>query len=177
MTIRRIVAFVLGVGFVFAMALVTGIGDSPPVLPVPRVEISTPLRTAVLTVLLGVIVFVVGQIAQRFFIEPIQEQRTIRKVIAHVLLSYPTTGILKKEKRQRETVRTLRGLSGQLRATLWTVPYYRFFESLGAVENKENVQSASRELAGWALAVITDDDPSASRHRSAISKALNLPQD
>jgi hypothetical protein len=134
------------------------------------------LLTAALTVVIGVVVFVLGQIIQRFFIEPIQEQRTLRKEIAYLLLSYSTTRSLKKAGLQQEASQNLLRLSGQLRATLWTIPCYRLFAFFGAAKKQENVREAGEALAGWALAVSTDDNPSASKHRSDIAKALGVPE-
>jgi hypothetical protein len=165
------VALGVGLGVIFAGALIVGV-----VRDVVTDEGASEVETALLTVVIGVVVFVLGQIAQRFFIEPVQEQRTLRKEIAHLVYSYDTTRSLKKSGLQQEASRNLRRLSGQLLSTLWTVPYYRLFESVRAVRKQGDVLAASAALAGWALAVSTDDNPAASRHRSKVAKALDIPQ-
>jgi hypothetical protein len=43
---------------------------------------------ALATALIAVVVFVAGQILQRFVLEPIQEQRRLMGKIAHALLFY-----------------------------------------------------------------------------------------
>jgi hypothetical protein len=80
------------------------------------------VMTAAITVVLGFVVFVLGQIAQRFFIEPIQEQRRVIGEIAYVVLYYGNVGSFATPELRQEALQTLRKLSGQLRASLWTVP-------------------------------------------------------
>ena len=89
------------------------------------------LLTTALTVVLGFVVFVFGQIAQRFFIEPIQEQKRVIREIAFAVLFYGNVGKFATPELRQEALETLRKLSGQLHATLWTVPRHRLFESLG----------------------------------------------
>ena len=48
--------------------------------------------TVALTILGEVVVFVGGQIAQRFFLEPIQDQRKVIGEIAYVLLYHDNVG-------------------------------------------------------------------------------------
>ena len=135
----------------------------------------TEILTAAITVVLGFIVLVLGQIAQRFFIEPIQEQTRIIGEIAYAVRYYRSLGHRSTPAERDEARRTLRKLSGQLHATLWTIPYYGLLEPRGWVEKRENVLTASSELVGWETAIVMKDDPSASRHRSAVTKALGLP--
>jgi hypothetical protein len=135
----------------------------------------TEVLTAALTVVLGFVVLVLGQIAQRFFIEPIQEQKRIIGEIAYSVRYFRNVGHRSTDAEREEAHRTLRKLSGQLYATLWTIPYYGLFEPRGWVEKRENVVTASAELVGWEIATVMKDDPAASRHRSALIKALGLP--
>ena len=135
----------------------------------------TEVLTAAITVVLGLVVLVLGQIAQRFFIEPIQEQKRVIGEIAYAVFYYANVGSMSPPDVREEAQRTLRKLSGQLQATLWAVPYYGLFESRGWVEKRENVIAASAGLVGWSNSVVMKDSPHASRHRSAIIKALSLP--
>lgn len=82
--------------------------------------------TAALTALFAVIVFVAGQLAQRFILEPIQEQRKIIGEIAFSLLFHANvmdmarranSGLIQIEE-PIEVAKTLRSLAGRLRATL-----------------------------------------------------------
>ena len=99
--------------------------------------------TAALTVFGGAVVLVVGQVVQRFFLEPMQEQRQVVGEIAHAITFDANVGRIPGEeglnetyrelldKRRDETHLRLRGLAARLRATLWTVPFYAFFERRG----------------------------------------------
>jgi hypothetical protein len=136
----------------------------------------TEVLTAAITVVLGFFVLVLGQIAQRFFMEPIQEQTRIIGEIAYAVRYFGNVGRRATSTEKEEARRTLRKLSGQLHATLWTIPYYGLFESRGWVEKRENVVTASTGLVGWSSAIVMEDDPNASRHRSAVIKALGLPR-
>jgi hypothetical protein len=91
--------------------------------------------TAALTALFAVIVFVAGQLAQRFILEPIQEQRKIIGEIAFSLLFHANVsdmaelsnaGLVQLEE-PKEVVKTLRSLAGRLRSTLYTIPFYDTF--------------------------------------------------
>jgi hypothetical protein len=136
----------------------------------------TELLTAAITVALGFVVFVFGQIAQRFFIEPIQEQRRVIGEVAYVVLYYANVSGLGKPERQQEASKKLRELAGELRSTLWTVPWYRFFQYLRLVEKRENVISASAGLVGWSNSLGLRDGTIAARHMLDVAKALNLPR-
>jgi hypothetical protein len=136
--------------------------------------------TASLTVILGFVVFVFGQIAQRFFIEPIQEQRRVIGEIAHVTVYYANVdanvGRFSEPEARLEASDTLRRLAGQLRSTLWTVPRYRLFQFFRLVKERERVLTASNNLIGWSNVVISASDrASFQEQRQAIIEALDLP--
>src|ERR1700690_459291 len=93
-----------------------------------------------LKVVLGAItattVFVLGQVAVKFFIEPIQEQRrTIGRIIddlgyyANVYLSADYAA----EDTKRECRERLRRRSSELRAATQAIPWYARWERLGVV--------------------------------------------
>lgn len=135
--------------------------------------------TAALTALFAVIVFVAGQLAQRFILEPIQEQRKIIGEIAFSLLFHANVsdmaelanaGLVQLEE-PKEVVKTLRSLAGRLRSTLYTIPFYDTFARLGFVLSKDAVKSASRSLVGWSNS-IHSGDPDV--HKKAIIKSLEI---
>ena len=123
---------------------------------------------------LGFVVFVLGQIAQRFFIEPIQEQRRGIGEIAHATVYYANVGRFSEPDARLEASATLRKLAAQLRSTLWTVPSYTLFRFLGLARQEQRVLTASDNLIGWSNAVISERDDSYER-RQAIIEALDLP--
>lgn len=134
----------------------------------------TEVLTAGVTVVLGFVVFVFGQIAQRFFIEPIQEQRRVMGEIAHATVYYANVGRFSEPEVRLEASATLRKLSAQLRSTLWTVPSYTLFQFLGLAKQEQRVLTASNNLIGWSNTVISERDDSY-KHRQAIVEALDLP--
>jgi hypothetical protein len=139
----------------------------------------TSIVTAALTALFAVIVFVAGQLAQRFILEPIQEQRKIIGEIAFSLLFHANvmdmarranSGLLQLEE-PTETAKTLRSLAGRLRATLYTIPFYSTFTRLGTIPSADAVKSASQSLVGWSNS-IHSGDPDV--HKRAIVESLKL---
>jgi hypothetical protein len=108
------------------------------------------LLTAGLTVFGGAVVLVAGQIIQRFYLEPIQEQRKTIGEIAYAL-NYDANVTRKTiaDESAEEAERRLRALASSLRATMRTTPSYRFFVRLGWVPPESNIIGASRELIGW----------------------------
>lgn len=137
------------------------------------------LVTASLTALFAVLVFVAGQFLQRFFLEPIQEQRKIIGEIAFSLLFHANVmdmsarenkGLVRLEE-PVEIVRSLRGLASRLRATLWTIPCYKLFSKLGIVPDEESVMVSTQSLVGWSNS-IHHGDPS--EHRKIVAEKLGL---
>ncbi len=112
---------------------------------------------ALVTALLAVVAFVVGQGLLRFVVEPVQEQRRLIGEVAHALLFYANVYHLEQfnrpdERRQAELEEArvaLRGLAGRLQTSLWTVPAYDTLARIGWVRKKEDILTASRELVGW----------------------------
>jgi hypothetical protein len=135
------------------------------------------LLTASITVVLGFFVFVLGQFTQRLCIEPIQEQKRVIGEIAYLLDYYRDVASVAKAGLAEEASRELRRLAGELRSTLRTVLWYRFFEVFRVVEKRENVMRATTELKGVSLSIRMKDNPAARRHMSAVIQALNIPQD
>ena len=134
------------------------------------------MLTAAITVLLGLVVLGLGQIAQKFFIEPIQEQKRVIGEIAYAVIYYGNVGDMSPPEIRVEAQQKLRDLSARLNATLWAVPRYRFFESRGWVEKRENVNAAKTGLVGWSNSVLMKDSPHGRTHRSAVIKALDIPE-
>jgi hypothetical protein len=135
------------------------------------------LLTASITVVLGFFVFVLGQFTQRLCIEPIQEQKRVIGEIAYLLDYYRDVASVAKAGLAEEASRELRRLAGELRSTLRTLLWYRFFEVFRVVEKRENVMRATTELKGVSLSIRMKDNPAARRHMSAVIQALNIPQD
>lgn len=110
-----------------------------------------------LTVLGGVVVFIVGQVFVVLFAERIRLQARTVEEIAVALLRYARdyTGPIPEDQitgDQRAFLLTaqddLRTLAARLRASALTLRWYRFFERVRLVLPRNNVIEASRGLIG-----------------------------
>ncbi len=142
------------------------------------------LVTAALTAFFGVLVFVFGQLTQRFMLEPILEQRKIIGQIAYSLLFHANVMDVSRFEREGQklvqvqepldAVRTLRDLAGKLRATLWTIPCYGLLANLRVVPKRKAIMAASSGLVGWSNSIHSGDTHV---HRRAIAENLRLPDE
>ena len=103
---------------------------------------SAALTAALTVVLAGVVVFVGGQIVQRFVLEPIQDQRKVIGEIAYVLLYHGNVGRyvpFESQQSRDDVAAALRRLAGELRATRATIPAYRRLERTPWVVKTDNL--------------------------------------
>ncbi len=90
---------------------------------------------------------VAGQIAQKWYIDPIQDlQKTIGEIRSAVLVYANTADQRVEEDLQKEARRTLRKLSGDLLGKRRVIAHYRFFERLGLLPTKESINKAAEGL-------------------------------
>jgi hypothetical protein len=114
-------------------------------------NIASSIITAVLTIIIGVISFVLGQIAIKFFIEPIQRQQEHIGKIAHYLIFYadlwanPGFG---PDDKIKEAEKKFRQLASELRALTNLVKGYYYFSSLGIVPSYIEIETSARNLIG-----------------------------
>ena len=136
------------------------------------------------TIVAGAAVFVVGQIIQRFVLEPIQEQRRViaEIAVAHVFLAnvgpvtspVPAGYLLVGGDEPIPAARLLRSLAARLRASLWTIPFYGLLTTLRVVHSRTTILEASSALIGWSNGILGGDAFAA---RSKVTTLLSLPQD
>src|SRR5215218_7318334 len=92
MTRLQAVAVVATLAVVVVAFLLAGVGDGGDSPLEAQAQAGSgeggSSNTVLTTVLAGVAVFVLGQIAQRFFIEPIQEQRKVLGEVTFAVLYY-----------------------------------------------------------------------------------------
>jgi hypothetical protein len=113
-------------------------------------ELLTAVITGASTGFVGVLVFVLGQIVLKFFIEPLQEYKEVRGEVSYALLFYANVyGELDPPEVMEEARKHLRGLAGKLRVCLHKIPCYSGFDVLGRVSKREALIRASTELVGW----------------------------
>jgi hypothetical protein len=138
---------------------------------------------------LALIGFVLTQSILKFFIEPIQEQRKLIGEVANALVVHANVSFdagskefLEKTKelpaereKIKETHEALRGFSGRLRSSLWTIPLYGLFALVRLVPKATDVMEASDGLIGWSNSLV---NPKASdlvnQYQDTVSQKLGI---
>ena len=130
---------------------------------------------ALATALIAVVVFVAGQILQRFVLEPIQEQRRLIGEVAHALLFYANRGPVGVEigsypaEDLHEAGRHLRDLAGRLRSSIFYIPLYATVSRLvDSVPSKEDALEAATQLVGLSNGVLSERSGPDNLHRRRI---------
>lgn len=124
-----------------------------------------------IAVLSGVLIFTLGQILQHFVLEPLQNyHRLIGEVAAYIIYYSNFSSVLTPPEEIKEARRKLRTLSCDLRASVWTVPFYRFWALVGVVHRRKAVMEACNELIGWSNSLGDER----SDRRDAIMKFLKF---
>jgi hypothetical protein len=125
-----------------------------------------------LTVVAGISIFIAGQIIQRWFIDPIQEQRKVIGEILYALTfyAYIRRDIFPQEKLE-EAQKAIRNLASQLYKTLATIPCYKVFELLHLVPKRKAINRASVELTNWSN---TLSFPENVMHASEVMTSLGM---
>ncbi len=130
-------------------------------------ELYQIILTSSFTIIGGVIIYVVGQIISRFFIEPIHIQKKIIGEIDDVLGFYANVycnpGIPQKEK-INEASNRFRQLATLLKSKAYLIPWYNLFAKIRIVLKSDSIKEASEELIGL----------SNSMHRESIEGLGNL---
>lgn len=141
------------------------------------------MAPTITTAFLAIVVFVLTQSFLKLVLEPIQEQKKLIGEVAHALLFYANVyhldsfGPLDEQRREEldEARKTLRGLAGQLQASLWTVPLYDTFARLGWVPRKADVLEASTHLVGWSNSLYgSTHDSQLDRRKKTIADRLGI---
>ena len=134
--------------------------------------------TASITVVVGVVVFVAGQIVVRFMIDPVHEQKKHVGLIADALIFYAdiysNPGVIDAEEVVKEASATLRSLAGQLMAKSNGVPLYWLLGALWLVPKWDSVLVARRELIGLSHSLVRGDPAQNSKSRERIERELGI---
>lgn len=113
-------------------------------------------ETVFLTVLSGVVTFVVGQLVVKLVIEPVQEMKKTIALVSHTMIEraniFQNPGVPPQEVME-ETSQQVRKLSSQLRAHLYLVPAYRVTARLFFLPTIKHVLEASSSLIGLSNSV------------------------
>ena len=117
--------------------------------------------TVWLTVISGVLTYVVGQLVLKLMIEPVQEMKKTIGQISHSLIEHANViqnpGVPSEEK-IKETSQHLRKLSSQIQTHLYLVPLYGLTAWVFRLPSRAQVLEASQCLMGLFINVfrITD---------------------
>ena len=141
--------------------------------------------TAALTLFVGILVFLFGQVTLVLFIERIRIQARTIEEIAETIVQYArdySTPVnidkLTTEKREELCSKAdhLRVLSARLRATAVTLRYYRIFEWLRLVIPREDIIKASGSLMGLSNTTPPDSDSlqNSIQFRKEVENYLNI---
>lgn len=107
--------------------------------------------TVFLTVLSGVITYILGQFVLKIILEPAQDMRRTVGEISHVLIDYAYI-IFNPGTPEEQTIHDasghLRSLGSKLRSHLYLVPYYKHTAKLFGLPSLEEVDIASKALVG-----------------------------
>lgn len=104
-----------------------------------------------LTILSGVIVFILGQLALKLLIEPIQEFRKTVADIAHALIEYANIyanpGVVGNES-EKKASEELRKLSSRLNAQMYLIPFYQIIAKIFGLPPRDKLVGAASDLIG-----------------------------
>ena len=143
-------------------------------------ELFKIVLTSCLTVLGGILVFVVGRIIEKFSIEPIHEQLRLTGEIADSLIFYAnlysSPGIGKPEKMD-EASKVLRQQASQLMAKTHAIPWYKLWQFLRIVPKHADVIEASKDLKGLSNSIHQGDPMVNHNRRKKIEKRLCIKTD
>lgn len=132
--------------------------------------------TVFLTVLSGVITFVIGQLVLKLVIDPVQELKKTIAQISHSMIDHanvianpgvPSDDVMK------ETSKHLRQLSSQLHAHLYLVPLYNVTAKIFRLPTKEQLLVASGSLIGLSNSVFCAN-PSEHTHSHNANRVENV---
>jgi len=113
--------------------------------------------TVALTVVFGVIIFVLGQLVVSLIIEPAQNLRRTIAAISHALIERANViqdGGLSTKAVMDETSAELRKLSSQLQSRFYMVPLYRITASVFRLPAAEKIRAASGALIGLSNSIV-----------------------
>ncbi len=140
-------------------------------------DLVTIVLTAALTLLGGFTLLVLGQVAQRWFIEPILAQRAAIGNVEHALLFHANVymgGGRDDREKLRETSTALREAAARLSSASWGISCYKQLEMLRLVRRREQVREAVSALIGLSNIMFNNDIDGACEKRERVRNALEL---
>jgi len=143
-------------------------------------EIYKIFLTSALTIIGGVLVYTLGQIISKFFIEPVHEQAEIIGDISDALVyyarEYSSPGLLPRDMLD-EAHEKFRRLASLLKAKTYRIKWYSFFTLFRLVPKLKSIEESSKQLIGLSNSVYrsSDSDSRSIDRVDKIRKLLGIP--
>lgn len=132
-----------------------------------------------LNVLTGLLLFFLGQIIIRYFLDPLTNYRRLVGEIGHVLFYYANIYMNPSSDRSNEigakVEDALREKAGLLFAVTYAIPLYSFLEWVRLVPPKDSVRKAWQELTFLSNSVYSGKPKENREARKKIIDALKIP--
>ena len=161
-----------------SMALSNGTIVVQNVLPATQAASHLSPLSVFLTILTGVLVFVLGQIVLKLFIEPWQRQRECVAQIASNLMYYANVysnpGIGTKE-RNIEAADETRRMACELYASCIRIPLYRCVSRSRMFIDMDSVNIAHKQLIGLSNSTVDGNTSTNGDRVDMIRKHLKIP--
>lgn len=145
---------------------------------------NSDLFNASITALFAVVVFVIGQLIEKMFIAPIQEQKkTIGKILYVLTFHANMVPFRNKEKKLtnfndlKKASSELRELAANLRAVTYSIPLYRWLNNAKLVPKDSDIKEVSRCLIGWSNSIYDDTPRDRHEFRKKIAELLGVELD
>lgn len=140
-------------------------------------ELTNAIVTALLTILGGITIFVIGQIVEKFFLSPLEAfRRTLGEIAFNMIYFaniYTNPGPGDRDTRI-EASRKLRTLASQLVADSYAVNCFWFFVLFRFIPSRKKVNEASDKLIGLSNSVFEGNILLIDEWRKDISSLLRL---
>jgi len=135
------------------------------------------MLTAILTIVVGVIVYFLGRLFVALFVDPIRSLRSLIGEIAESLVFYANVycnpGVAPRTKSD-EASEALRHQAGQLKARAYEITWYPLWELLKIVRKKTEIEEASAELIALSNSVHSGQPRENSEKREMVEKLLGI---
>lgn len=106
------------------------------------------METVFVTVISGVLIYVLGQIVQNFVLKPIQDFQAIKGEISHKVKYHAnivTNSGIKENLIERAST-DMRDLSCQLESKYLLIPFSQVFSKFGFIPSRKNIKEATSML-------------------------------
>ena len=107
--------------------------------------------TVLVTIISGVLVYVLGQVLVKLVIDPVQEMKKTIGQIAHARLELEqftaNPGLMPRDETKDASGR-FRGLASQIEQSLYLIPFYSCTKRIFGLPSEQEAREAAKYLAG-----------------------------